>query len=476
MPARLPGVYPAIKDGGLAVLAPSGDGLRVIIGTASSGTVGEILAITDPYKAKEVFGRGNLVNAIETNLLNGGGIVYAVRCAGSVAAGVFGSGTNITLSGTPDEFLEPWVEILKAGAVGTATFRYSLDGGFTWSSEIITASTYAIPGTPLTLGFTGTHALGVTGTWRAEPPLGTVAEVTAAVNAVVNSPLVFQYIHVAQAADNAFVTSLATLATSAETTQFKYFSFIAEFRLPNVGESADTFNTAILTAKGSFTSKYVTWVVEAGQISDPIKGRRPLRNLAANFGARVSSKGVAVSAGWVDGGTVPALLTLAPFTKGTYGTFTQKNQGHALALDNAGLTAVYTLPGRDGYFFVEGRTAAASTSDYSKFTNKSVMDKAAHLVRAALLGSVNLGVDVVNLDAALYDLLARAKTPLRAMQGAGEISGFDVKVPVGQDILATSTLRVQVSIVPLGYLREITLEIGFANPLLAPPPPVPAVV
>ncbi|MEM5715332.1 DUF2586 family protein, partial [Bifidobacterium animalis] len=70
------------------------------------------------------------------------------------------------------------------------------------------------------------------------------------------------------------------------------------------------------------------------------------------------------------------------------------------------------------------------------------------------------------LEASLASLIARANTPLRLMQAGGEIARGRVVVPPGQDILASQRLRLQVRIVPLGYLREIDMEIAFENPFL----------
>jgi hypothetical protein len=76
-------------------------------------------------------------------------------------------------------------------------------------------------------------------------------------------------------------------------------------------------------------------------------------------------------------------------------------------------------------------------------------------------------VDPTDLNASLASLIARANTPLRVMQSLGEIARGRVVVPPGQDILASRTLLLQVRVVPLGYLREIILDIGFENPFLA---------
>jgi hypothetical protein len=54
---------------------------------------------------------------------------------------------NVSLSGTP---LGPWdlkIDIVVGGAVGTATFRFSTDGGNTWSATLTTAATVELTDT-----------------------------------------------------------------------------------------------------------------------------------------------------------------------------------------------------------------------------------------------------------------------------------------------------------------------------------------
>lgn len=54
---------------------------------------------------------------------------------------------NVTLSGTPTG---PWdlrIDIITGGSRGTATFKFSTDGGNTWSAELTTAATVALTDT-----------------------------------------------------------------------------------------------------------------------------------------------------------------------------------------------------------------------------------------------------------------------------------------------------------------------------------------
>lgn len=97
-----------------------------------------------------------------------------VQLTGSTMGTVTSSGTTppgITLSGTPTG---PWVlhiDIVDAGTVGNATFRFSTDGGNTWSATLTTGASVALTDTAtdslvgnngttgITCAFTaGTHA------------------------------------------------------------------------------------------------------------------------------------------------------------------------------------------------------------------------------------------------------------------------------------------------------------------------------
>lgn len=65
-----------------------------------------------------------------------------------------GTGT-VTPSGTPIIDAVIVVQILSPGAVGTATFQYSTDGGATFSGSHTTSGAFVVPGSGLTLAFAG---------------------------------------------------------------------------------------------------------------------------------------------------------------------------------------------------------------------------------------------------------------------------------------------------------------------------------
>lgn len=62
----------------------------------------------------------------------------------------------VTLTGQPNNAYQVRVEVLSSGNLGVATFRWSTDGGLTWSVALTVpvSGTFAIPGTALVIAFT----------------------------------------------------------------------------------------------------------------------------------------------------------------------------------------------------------------------------------------------------------------------------------------------------------------------------------
>ena len=466
--ARLPGVYPDIQDGGLGLVAPSGEGQRVVVGVSSQGPVNQVVSFSELSRVPAILGSGPLARAVADQLAYGGGTVYAVRAQGDIAGTITAGNNpspNITLTGSPLDAYEVVVVIRRGGSVGTATFTYSLDGGDTVSGEIVTASTYAIPGTGLTLNFaTGAYTQGATYTWSTTAPRASVSSVQAAIRTALDAPMLYEYIQVAQPTDAAMWAALDALALEAQN-RFRYIWFLTETVPPT--QDVDAWVNARLQEKATVSSTRLMIVAAWAEVVDTLTGRLEIQSLASRIGARISRSKVHVSPAWVRQGPLPGVVAVAPFINSPHGKRSLFNNGHALSLDLGGFTTVYQLAGRDGWFVVDGRMAAPPTSDYLIVQNRRVMDKATTQVRQALLDFVQWHVDPTNLDASLASLVAIANTPLRLMQAAGEIARGRVVVPPGQDILASRTLRLQVRIVPLGYLREIQMEIGFENPFLS---------
>ena len=473
---RMPGVYPDIQDGQLGMTAGTGAGRRALVGVCSLGVPNQVYTLTNPGSVVNLLGRGALADAAITELAQGGGTVYAVPVQASLPGAVTpaekNANTNATLTGTSREALDVIITITKGGGVGTAEFTFSLDGGDTVSPAIATSASYPLPRTTHTVQFAAAnYTAGQSYRFDVTPPTASMVDIEAALRVILNSNRQYEFLHVAQPGDNALWTMLDVIAGEAES-QYRYPWILAEAPGPRPGETVDAWTERLLALMATFnsSSKRVLIVASWGEVVDP-NGLQQTRNWASHFGARVASIPVQENPGWIQRGNIRGVLVHAPFTEGPYGKASTYNNGHAEALEAAGYTVAYTQPGLNGYFWVEGRMAVPAESDFSILPYRRVMDKAVTLVRRVLLPGVQGTVDPADLELSLAHRIARAEAPLKAMRVAGEISSGRVVIPPGQDVLSMRRLIVQVRILPLGYTREIWLDIGFENPafIVAPP-------
>jgi hypothetical protein len=237
--------------------------------------------------------------------------------------------------------------------------------------------------------------------------------------------------------------------------QYRYIHFLCEARGPDAGESVDAWVQALQTEIANFASTRVSICAAWCEILDMNTGRQVNRNGAGLYSGRLSALDVQESPGKVMEGPLPAILKLAP---------DGINEGHILALDQAGFITFRQYVGLSGFYITNGRIAAESISDFRYVELRRPMDKACTLVRNAALRFEHAEIDPANMSVSVRALEAALSEPLDIMVGDGEIAQGRVVIPLDQDVLATSTVRVKIRIVPKAIMRWIELEVGFENP------------
>ncbi|TGE23552.1 DUF2586 family protein [Hymenobacter metallicola] len=140
------------------------------------------------------------------------------------------------------------------------------------------------------------------------------------------------------------------------------------------------------------------------------------------------------------------------------------------ALDGKGYLFALKHTGFDGLYWNDSHTCTALDSDYAYIENTRTLNKVARVVRQSLLpslkGPLKLTADGLLQPQVVGDLEAKSKTALEANMGrAGEFSACDIYIDPAQDVLATSRVEVDYSIVPVGVAREIVGTIGFVKSL-----------
>lgn len=135
-------------------------------------------------------------------------------------------------------------------------------------------------------------------------------------------------------------------------------------------------------------------------------------------------------------------------------------------LHDAGFMTFMRRPGASGYYF--GVDYMCAADDYKLLAHGRIVDKAQRIAAAAYLpyvedtirvdddGTLNSG-DTYHLESVLDQAIRNGM--------ADQISGVKVVIDTDQDIVNTSTLVVGVSILPLGYMTWITVNLGLTNSL-----------
>lgn len=163
----------------------------------------------------------------------------------------------------------------------------------------------------------------------------------------------------------------------------------------------------------------------------------------------LTGDGQFLNAGVSNGATIGQLLP------GDLGALADK--GYLVARQHAGL---------DGFYFSDSPTCTDESSDYAFIENVRTTNKAARLVRRALLPALNSPLPV-NTNGTLQaqvigELQGKAVAGLNVMSQAGEVSALAVYIDPNQNVVSTSKLAVQVRIVPVGVARQIVVSLGLA--------------
>ncbi|MGI6542968.1 MAG: DUF2586 domain-containing protein [Limnochordia bacterium] len=454
-----------IKDGGLALLANNPSAVHAKVGVANLAPVGQVIALSDHEQIAEQVGTGPLADALLDSFVAGSRLIYVVAAEADVLGQVgtvarHGEGTGVMqVSGSPLNAYQVVVEILRTGGLNDAIFRFSLDGGASWSGQVTVPAegSYAIPGTGLTLTFQ--HDLenppesfrkGDTFAFSTTAPSASVESVNAAIDVLFNTNLSYDFIHVVGASDSAMWAALAARAEEAFNS-FRYIHILAEAKGPGADQTVDQWVSSLLEEAEDVASTRLSICAAFGKVSDIATGRQVVRNLAGLYAGRVSAIGVQQHPGEVALGAMPSVVSLAP--EGI-------NAAHISALDDARFITFRTYEGFPGHYVNDGRIMAAPTSDYQQVETRRVVDKAARQVRIAAL-RFHKGPGTPGGLAAFQ---AALQVPLGVMQADGEIMGAQVVIPPGQNILSTGRLKARLRITPVPIMREIEVEIGLDNP------------
>jgi hypothetical protein len=473
----LPDVRLSIQDGSLGILPEATDGLSVKLGACSLGEVGTIYSFANKADLVATLGVGPLVEAAAYHLDVSGQPVLCVPvevATEGVASAVTktGDGTGtMTVAGDALDAYEVLVEITRAGTnlvAATAAFKYSLDGGDTYSKEIAvpTGADYVIPGTGLTLTFvnggSGTSfAVGDVHSFTTTPPSFGLTEISDALDALLADSREWGFVHIVGEASAAIAAGVATKMTAAESS-FRYAFALLEAADQAADDTEDEWMTDLQTDFANTADGRLEVAAGHLELVSAITGRIHRRSCAWVVAARIARAPISEDLGRVASGPVPGVVKL------------HHDEQVKPGLDAARFTTMRTIIGLSGFFISGGRMMAAEGSDFSLVQRRRILDRACKIARNAYLRFLNDQVDV-KANGTIEEAPARAieafvTEQLRAglvSSSPRHASAASSTIDRAFNVQAAEKLKATVTVRPPGYARDIDVSIGFESPALA---------
>jgi hypothetical protein len=459
-----------IQDGGLGAVGNTGSGAHVKIGVSPIESASPIV-ITSSMNAKKIralLGHSPLADACMDSVSAGAGQMYCIPVKASTD-GTIGSVTkdgegleDMTVSEKPYSNYSVEVLIVVSGGFNEAAFKYSLDGGYSYSDEVTIPvdGNYIISDTGLKLKFTenatkaDSYKVGDKFTFSTTAPQMTNQDVLTAVEKMKGMTQEFEGVHIVGPSTKALWAAMEVEASKFATTYQMPLWFLFEFRDINDGEALADYATALLDERKGLTSFYIQ-VAAARALFTKMDGRATNVNGAAIVTGLYARASVQESIGKVRDYPISGVLKLLP----------EGIEDYIKDLDAAGYITFRQYQGIEGFYVTSARTMAPDTSDYKYAERVRVANKLIRVCRTEALMLLQEDIDMSDPDGSFLSMAAFIQSPADQMVKQKEISSVTVTVPEGQDVLATEQLTFVIRFVPIGQARAITLDVGMTNPL-----------
>jgi hypothetical protein len=401
---------------------------------------------------------------------------WILSTAGAVTSTITGSEslTFTAASGaSPTDAFNAVFTITTSGALGTAQFTYSLDGGITTAGPILTTGSgvFVVPNAGITVTFSGSLVAGDYFLFTTTPASYTTTDLTNAWNAVVTDVRTWGLCHVIGQAStaSASATQLASIDSLLQTAAVNYRYTRGFMEVP-----VDATNTVSvdLAAFAASASTRVCACAGLAYMTSVINGRVLPRNIAWQASARAAQVPIAQDLGRVATGplkqipgSIPAAVGLPAGAKPL--VYDEQVSG---GLDAGRFLTARSIIGQAGFFITNPNVMAPIGSDFKWLQYGRVMDVACTALRAAAITFLNDTI-LVNNDGTIRETSARlieqfCNSYVRNALGQGNISDLQISVNRTTNVLSTSTLPITLRILPLGYSKYIQLDVGFKNPNL----------
>ncbi|MBG9567441.1 DUF2586 domain-containing protein [Brevibacillus agri] len=465
-------VKTTVTDGGLGVGTVKGEGVHVKIGASPVASTSPILitgSMSDK-KIKELLGVSPLADAVMDSVENGSSKIYCLPVQASIAGSLGtltkgGTGTgNATVSGTPNNAYDIVVAVTGAGGFNQATLQYSIDGGNTFSSELTLplSGALVIPDTGVTITFqessqTPADSFKVGDLYKVKTtaPQLSNQDVLDALAKLRNAIFPFEFVHIVGETSRPLWLAVSTEVTTFFEKYKKPLFVVMEAKGKQENETLNDFYNRLAAERRGIDHTDVQ-IVASWSRYRKMDGRVVEVNNAGIVCGLYAKALVQQSIGETKSFSIPEAKISALLPEGI--------EDYIGALDDEKYLTFRQYEGLSGCYVTNARMMAPDGSDYRYAENVRVKNKIIRETRKEALKQLQSMVDMEDVQGSLEAIAKFIEIPLDEMVRAKEISSARIEVPEGQDILVTETLQVVIRFVPVGYVREIAIDLGMENP------------
>lgn len=477
-----------ISANGTRAVLPVSNG-TLVMGTCSSGTDTQLVSVGSTSALVSEFGTGPLVQLGAQYLSIAKAPIYCMRINDSVAATMSAvtyarvgasTGTVANNASVPNDAYNVIIESLSTGLTGTYTYRYSLDGGVTYSGTLVSAATITLGSSGINLTLAdGVGPLGLSDgdlvSFTTTAPGYGPSDLNVCLTAFQNSSVRVRRIHPATTSvtSSGLYTAIRSALNTLETA-YKYTMVILESDDRGAGpEAISTWQSGVLTdfaTEDDRVQVIAGWCETAMVLpigNDVLQLRRPL---AWTIGPRQASVDVSEDAGAVVDGAIQNLV-LSPVSVDAPTGFDLDGRLYT-GFEGRGITTGQTYLGRSGIYCGGAFMRVQSTNDFYRVAHRQVMDVACETLYDVLLDYINTNVGTngdgtileqeakaieSRLNAAIEAILVKV-SPQRISPSS---TGSYAQVDRTNIITTTEQLLVTVGLTSRPFIGSITLNIGY---------------
>lgn len=487
-------------DGGLGLSTAIADRVHAKILVAETGDANRAYLILNKAHAKNIFGRGPLVDALVQHFEEFnedlGQVPQPVLCvrpdndqAGSSAVNADAANTGLaatpTLTGTPTGSAVVVLLITKSGAHATAEYRRSTDGGVTFEAPLVTPAT----GTPIALsaGVTATFADDGTtpaDTFKAGDRFvftikGPTASYASHLDALMTLKQEYRprWIQIGIGATRAFATSVNQALIEFETSynlptfavlQAKSFAEQMPPATPEtpenisdyfqaIDEEFDPFfspRVAIVSARARYIAGGIAAYGGIEAVKDAGSTIGEFRNAATLLCAKLAAGPVNESAGFVQNHRSLTMSEIEYWQQGY--------QDWMDVLHDKGHVVLKEYNNFEGIFIARDRLKAHPESDFQQIPEKRRADKAHRIVYQISVPKINADTQALSFDFMEADASAAVKKAM-VQPGRAEISGFEITFDPEKTFSKTGIIEALLTMYIRGRAQAISWKTSFAQ-------------